>query len=189
MPFDMSPTPFHLRTTGQIIAQGGVIAYPTEAVFGLGCDPQNAQAVERILTIKQRDWRKGLILLAADVAQLYPWIALPPEKLATISTHWPGPSTWVVPASPNTPDWITGGRDEVAVRVTAHPVASAIARAARTVIVSTSANPARRPPARSVLAVRRYFGEQLDGVVAGPVDKRAQPTPIRHWRTGAWLRY
>lgn len=185
----MYPTPFHLRVTGQILSEGGIIAYPTEAVFGLGCDPLDEIAVERILTLKQRDWRKGLILLAADLQQLQPWISLPSEELARIGTHWPGPATWVVPASQNTPDWITGGRDEVAVRVTAHPVASAIAQAAHTAIVSTSANPAQRPPARSALAVRRYFGDQLDGVVAGPVDTRAQPTPIRHWRSGEWLRH
>lgn len=184
----MQPTPFHLRVTGQILSQGGVIAYPTEAVFGLGCDPLDAFAVERILTLKQRDWRKGLILLAADLQQLQPWISLPSEELARISAHWPGPATWVVPASQNTPDWITGGRDEVAVRVTAHPVAAALARAAHTAIVSTSANPAQRPPARNTLTVRRYFGDQLDGIVTGPVNTRAQPTPIRHWLTGDWLR-
>ncbi|OZB81712.1 MAG: tRNA threonylcarbamoyladenosine biosynthesis protein RimN, partial [Halothiobacillus sp. 13-55-253] len=120
----MHNTPFRLRQTGQILSQGGVIAYPTEAVFGLGCDPLDAIAVERILTLKQRDWRKGLILLAANLEQLHPWISLSPEELAKISAHWPGPATWVVPASQNTPDWITGGRDEVAVRVTAHPVAA-----------------------------------------------------------------
>lgn len=184
----MLPTPFHLRTAGHIITQGGVIAYPTEAVFGLGCAPLDAMAVERILTLKQRDWRKGLILLAADIQQLQPWISLSPEELTRISTHWPGPATWIVPASQNTPDWITGGRDEVAVRVTAHPVAAALARAAHTAIVSTSANPAQRPPARNTLTVRRYFGDQLDGILSGPVNTRAQPTPIRHWHTGDWLR-
>lgn len=184
----MQPTPFRLRLIGQIITEGGVIAYPTEAVFGLGCDPLDAVAVERILTLKQRDWRKGLILLAADEQQLLPWIALSSAQRSAISAHWPGPSTWVVPARPDAPDWITGGRDEVAVRVTAHPIASAIARVAGTAIVSTSANPAEHPPARSALSVRRYFGDRLDGIVSGPVDTRGQPTPIRHWRTGDWLR-
>ncbi|MDD4965360.1 Sua5/YciO/YrdC/YwlC family protein [Halothiobacillus sp.] len=184
----MHNSPFRLRLTGQIVSQGGVIAYPTEAVFGLGCDPLDEIAVERILTLKQRDWRKGLILLAANLEQIHPWISLSSEELARISAHWPGPSTWVVPASQNTPDWITGGRDEVAVRVTAHPVAAALAQAANTAIVSTSANPAQRPPARSALAVRRYFDDRLEGILTGPVDTQAQPTPIRHWRTGDWLR-
>ena len=184
----MPNTAFHLRQIGQIITRGGVIAYPTEAVYGLGCDPLDALAVERILTLKQRDWRKGVILLAASLEQIRPWMALSSDQLDDISAHWPGPATWVVPASPQTPEWITGGRDEVAVRVTAHPVAAAIARVAGTAIVSTSANPAQRPPARSTLAVRRYFGDRLDGIVSGPVNLRAQPTPIRHWRTGDWLR-
>lgn len=171
-----------------MFSKGGVLAYPTEAVFGLGCDPLDASAVERILTLKQRDWRKGLILIAADLAQLAPWIEATATAMQRINTSWPGPATWILPASRQAPDWITGGRDEIAVRVTAHPIAAALTRAAGTALVSTSANPASRPPARSPLAIRRYFGDELDGIVHGEVNRRAQPTPIRHAETGRVVR-
>jgi L-threonylcarbamoyladenylate synthase len=179
---------FILNQARLIIQSGGVLAYPTEAVFGLGCDPANEHAVAHILKLKRRDWRKGLILIAADLSQLTPWAELPDQARHRIGLSWPGPATWVLPASAQTPDWITGGRAEVAVRITAHPIAAALARATGTALVSTSANPNHRPPARSALAVQRYFGHQIEGIVHGWVDHRAQPTQIRHALTGAVLR-
>ncbi|MHB8919860.1 MAG: L-threonylcarbamoyladenylate synthase [Halothiobacillus sp.] len=181
-------TAFQLRQARDTIHAGGVVAYPTEAVFGLGCDPENEYAVQKILALKQRDWRKGLILIAATVDQIRPWIDLPQEALAPISAHWPGAVTWVVPASAGAPDWITGGRKEIAVRITAHPVAAALAAAFGGALVSTSANPAASPPARGPLTVRHYFGQHLDLIMSGEVNHGAQPTPIRHWCTGEWLR-
>ncbi|HNI38217.1 MAG TPA: Sua5/YciO/YrdC/YwlC family protein, partial [Pseudomonadales bacterium] len=89
---------------------GGVIAYPTEAVWGLGCDPHHEEAVTQLLALKQRNWRKGVILIAADVAQLAPYLrGLPEEKLAVLHASWPGPNTWLVPNNGAAPAWITGG--------------------------------------------------------------------------------
>lgn len=182
------PSSHQSRHARQIIRQGGLIAYPTEAVFGLGCDPSNAEAVSRLLHLKQRDWRKGLILIAATADQLRPWVRMPAADWEKLTQTWPAPLTWVVPASHQAPDWITGGRSEIAVRVTAHPIAAALARDAGTALVSTSANPAQRPAARSVLAVRRYFGDNLDMTIAGSVNRHARPSAIRHWPDGQWLR-
>lgn len=182
------PSPYQLRHAHQLIRQGGVIAYPTEAVYGLGCDPTNAEAVQRLLQLKQRDWRKGLILIAASPDQLFPWVDLPAADWQKLNQYWPGPFTWVVPASAETPDWVTGGRPDIAVRVTAHPIAAQLARSTGMALVSTSANPAQRPAARTPLTVRRYFDDNLDLIVAGAVNQRARPTPIRHWPDGQWLR-
>lgn len=182
------PAPFQLRLSREFIQQGGVIAYPTEAVFGLGCDPSNPEAVLRLLALKQRDWRKGVILIAATIDQLQPWVDLTPAEWQQLSAQWPGPRTWVVPASAHAPDWITGGRPDIAVRVTAHPIAAELARYTGTALVSTSANPAQRPPARSSLAVRRYFDDRLDLIIPGTVNRQARPTSIRHWPDGQWLR-
>jgi len=182
------PTPFHRRLLRERVAAGGVFAYPTEAVYGLGCDPANPFAVARLLHLKHRDWRKGLILIAADRQQLLPWVSLDDSEWTELERQWPGPRTWVVPARPGTPDWITGGRDEIAVRITAHPTARALCHACDTALVSTSANPDGRPPARSPLMVRRYFHNRLDAIVTGQVDRHANPTPIRHWPDGQWLR-
>ncbi len=174
-----------------LIERGGVIAYPTEGVWGLGCDPRNEQAVMRILAIKQREVEKGLILIAADEAQLAPFVsmeALGEEQRAVVRATWPGAATWIVPASATAPRWITGMHDGIAVRVSAHPPVIALCTAFGGALVSTSANRAGNdaPTQRSgldpeVLAL-------LDGVLAGETGGLLQPTPIRDARSGAILR-
>lgn len=172
-------TPFQLRYAASLIRDGAVIAYPTEAVFGLGCDPGNAAAVQRILTIKQRSVKKGLILIAAEFAQLKPWL-LPLEDAdyAKVQATWPGPVTWLLPAQTDTPTWLRGVHTTLAVRVTAHPIVKALCRAAGTALVSTSANISQRPPARTRLAVRQYFGKQIDYIVPGTVAGAEKPSQI-----------
>jgi hypothetical protein len=114
-----------LRVAARVLANGGVVAYPTEAVYGLGCDPWDGMAVDRILRIKGRHRAKGLILIAADPAQLLPFVEpLPPGRMTEILATWPGPNTWLLPARPTTPAWLTGRFDTLAVRVTAHPLAA-----------------------------------------------------------------
>jgi L-threonylcarbamoyladenylate synthase len=168
---------------------GGVIAYPTEAVWGLGCEPRDRDAVEKLLDLKHRDWRKGLILIASDLDQLRPFFArLNHAQLKPALESWPGPHTWLLPASPEAPGWITGGRPLIAVRVTAHPTAAALCRAYGSALVSTSANLAGRAPARNALQVRRQFEGRIDYVVPGPLGGLSAPTPIRELETGRLLR-
>jgi L-threonylcarbamoyladenylate synthase len=164
---------------------GGVIAYPTEAVFGLGCLPRRRAAVARLLAIKRRSWRKGLILIAADVAQLAPYVVLPPEpQRSAVLASWPGPHTWILEARRDTPRWITGGRPSVAVRVTAHTCARELCRRVGDALVSTSANVSRRPPHRRLLQLRRDLGRRVDYVLAGALGGAERPTTIRDGRTG-----
>lgn len=177
-----------LRRAARIVREGGVLAYPTEAVFGLGCDPGCAPAVERILAIKGRPVASGFILIAASVAQLEGWIAPTPAERRRLESVTAEPVTWVVTAGPRASDVVTGGRPTVAVRVTAHPVAAALCRAAGMPLVSTSANVHGRPPACTALAARRQFGRLLDGVLAGATGGRVRPTEIRDARTGTVLR-
>jgi L-threonylcarbamoyladenylate synthase len=173
----------------RVVRAGGVIAYPTEAVFGLGCLPRERRAVMRVLKIKRRSWRKGLILIGADLAQLERYVVLPPEpRRAAVLATWPGPNTWVLDARADAPRWITGGRASVAVRVTAHPVAAELCRRAGEALVSTSANVSRRPPHRRSLTLRRDLGRSVDYVLTGPLGGLASPTPIRDGRTGRALR-
>lgn len=171
------------------IAEGGVIAYPTEAVFGLGCDPWSGVAFKRLLAIKGRSLKKGVILIAADFEQVRPCLDrryqhLWPQALAM----WPAPVTWILPCSAKVPRWITGGRTEVAVRVTAHPLSASLCRAVGGPIVSTSANRSGLPPLRDPVEVRRRLGKGLDGVVAGKVGGEHRPSTIFIGRTGAQLR-
>ena len=178
-----------IDTAARILAGGGVIAYPTEAVWGLGCLPGERAAVERLLAAKRRSWRKGLALIAADIDQLEPLVILPENGLrAEILAGWPGPVTWVLQARPGIPNWLSGGRDTLAVRVTDHPLARRLCARAASPLVSTSANRAGQPPLRRVLHVRREFRSEVDYILAGAVGGLSQPTSIRDGRTGAVLR-
>ncbi len=172
-----------------MLRRGGVVAYPTEAVYGLGCDPLNGLAVARLLALKGRSADKGLLLIAADLCQLGRFIGdLDAETRGRLAATWPGFVTWVLPARARVPRWLTGRHATVAVRVTAHPFAAALARAYGGALISTSANPSGKPPARDVLTLRRYFGRSLDYILSGPLGGEARPSVIRNGRTGAVIR-
>jgi L-threonylcarbamoyladenylate synthase len=172
-----------------LLRAGGVIAYPTEAVYGLGCDPTNEAAVLRILALKQRPVDKGLILIAADTRQLEPYIEpISLHQNPEVASTWPGPHTWLFLCRTGTPAWLTGTHDTLAVRVTAHPVAAGLCRAFGGAIVSTSANPAGADPARDAATVADYFDDEIDMVVDGTVDIKAQVSSIRDARTGQQFR-
>jgi len=174
-----------MLAAARTIRKGGLVAYPTEAVFGLGCDPRNTNALRRILRLKRRDASKGLILIASSFYQLRPYIAAAPEDvLARVRTTWPGPVTWLMPARPWVSQLLRGRHESVAVRVTAHPVAAALCRAAGMAIVSTSANISGGAPARTPGQVRARFGTRVDYVLSGPVDRTASPTRICDVLTG-----
>lgn len=184
----MTIRPSVLRAA-RVVRRGGVIAYPTEAVYGLGCLPRDAHAVRRVLAIKRRSARKGLILIGADFEQLARYVVLPPEpKRSEVLASWPGPHTWVLDARRGAPRFITGGHGSVAVRVTAHPLAAALCRAAGDALVSTSANLSRRPPYRSLPALRRALGHRVDYVLPGPLGGLERPTTIRDARSGRVIR-
>lgn len=171
------------------LRRGGIVAYPTEAVYGLGCDPANAAAVARLLELKQRPQSKGLILIAADEAALQRWLA--PIDAATgarIRPTWPGPTTWLMPAADDCPVNLRGEHETLAVRVTAHPVAAGLCRAWGGALVSTSANRSGGDPVRDADAARQLFGAGVDAVVEGAVGELERPTPIRDARTGQTLR-
>ncbi|MFQ2224187.1 Sua5/YciO/YrdC/YwlC family protein [Aeromonas enteropelogenes] len=173
------------------LRQEGVIAYATEAVFGLGCDPDSEPAVQRLLAIKQRPVEKGLILIAADLAQLQDYIdldQLSDEQRQRVEVSWPGPFTWIMPAKPNTPSWLTGQFDTLAVRVTAHPQVQALCRAFGKPLVSTSANLTGEEPARRVADIGELLASQLAYILPGEVGGQANPSEIKDARTGAIIR-
>jgi L-threonylcarbamoyladenylate synthase len=171
------------------LRSGGVIAYPTEAVFGLGCDPFDRAAVTRLFELKQRPTQQGVLLIAADFAQVETFIsAVPADALARARASWPGPHTWVFPRSAATPAWLAGGHDGIALRVTAHPLAAALCRAFGGALVSTSANRHGEPPARDSETVRSAFGTQLAYILDGPTGGLDRPTPIRDAVSGEVIR-
>jgi L-threonylcarbamoyladenylate synthase len=182
-------TRVHIDRAARIVLAGGVIAYPTEAVYGLGCLPQCGDAVLRLLAAKRRSWRKGLLLIGADLEQLERYVVLPPEPRRTeILAEWPGPVTWVLPARPPRLSWITGGRDSVAVRLTDHPLARALCARVGQAIVSTSANVTRRPPYRRLLPLRRTLSGAVDYILPGELGGLRGPTVIKDGRSLRVLR-
>ncbi|MGO1246210.1 MAG: Sua5/YciO/YrdC/YwlC family protein [Oceanisphaera sp.] len=173
------------------LRQGGVIGYATEAVFGVGCDPDNGDAVQRLLNIKQRPMDKGLVLVAADMSQLLPYLdlsALPQGRLAVILESWPGPNTWIIPAKPEVPSWLKGRFNSLAVRVSAHSQVHDLCLGFNKPLVSSSANKSGEPPARSVSELEQAMGRELDYILPGQTGGLANPSLIRDGITGAVLR-
>ena len=178
-----------IRNAARILRQKGIIAYPTEAVFGLGCLPEHTSAIERLLALKHRPEDKGLILIASDFSQLQPYLLpLQPEIYQRLAASWPGPSTWVLPAVSGASSLLTGKYDSLAVRVTAHPLVRMLCRQARSAIISTSANISGHAMSYSAFQVRKQFGDRLDYILNGPLGDRSKPTEIRDALSGRLIR-
>jgi len=174
-----------------LLARGGVVAYPTEGVWGLGCDPFDEAAVLRLLDIKQRPVGKGLILVAGAPEQLdaiVNWTRVPDTARVRVFDSWPGPNTWVVPARDDVPAWITGIHASVAVRVSAHPGVVALCAAFGGAVVSTSANLAGEPAALHRDTLDPRLLACIDGVLTGKTGGRTTPSTIRDALSGDVLR-
>lgn len=186
----MTPTkPRQLARAISVLRAGGVIACATEGVWGLACDPCNEAAVRRILDLKRRDADKGLILVAAEFAQVERYLRhVPADKLVEIRDSWPGPVTWIVPHRGELPVWITGVWPGVAIRVSDHLQLQALCLGFGGAIVSTSANPQGQAPARSAQMVRRYFGNRIDYLLPGALGGRRRPSEIRDALSGRIVR-
>ncbi len=185
----MSVGTWQLHRAVATLQRGGLIAYPTEAVWGLGCDPFNADAVQRLLDLKRRPMHKGLILVAADLSQLEPLLTgFSPAQREQLCQPGPRPTTWLLPHHNAVPGWITGEHESVAVRLTRHPLVAALCRQYGGMVVSTSANPSDMPPARDELAARRYFRSAVDCYLSGPTQGLAQASQIINFLTGERLR-
>ncbi|WP_064601516.1 L-threonylcarbamoyladenylate synthase type 1 TsaC [Photobacterium sp. J15] len=183
-----------MENLSQVVAalkQGDVIAYPTEAVFGVGCDPDNEQAVMKLLALKQRPVEKGLILIAADFEQLAPYVddsQLTDEQMQRIRATWPGPVTWVMPTKPGVPKFLTGQFDTIAVRVTDHPLVQELCRQFGKPLTSTSANLTGQEPGRTAEEVKQQLGEFLPAILQGETGGRDNPSEIRDAITGKVFR-
>lgn len=175
----------------QVLRAGGVIAYATEAVFGLGCDPQNGQALRRLLSLKERPAEKGLILIAADEQQLHHFLALPlvtEHMWQRVRASWPGPVTWLLPAAQTVSPLLRGEHETLAVRVSAHPQVRELCNAFGGALVSTSANLSGQPPAKTSDEVAAQFADVLDLILLGDTTGAAKPSEIRDAVTGKIIR-
>lgn len=171
------------------LRSGGVIAYPTEAVWGLGCDPLDQGAVARLFALKQRPVGQGVLLVGANFEQVSPFVGVcPPAAIERAKATWPGAHTWVFPRSALVPAWISGQHAGIALRVSDHPVTRALCAAFGAALVSTSANLHGQPVARDRSEVEALFGDSLEAIVDGELGGLEQATPIRDAITGEWLR-
>ncbi len=180
---------WHIREAARRITAGGIIAYPTETVYGLGCDPFNGPAVLRLIELKQRKIEQGVILIASDLSQLES-LLLPLDASARkrVAGRYPRPVTWVLPCPQEVPVWLRGKHESLAVRITRHPIAGALCARLGGPLVSTSANRHGGHPATTPLGVRRAFGDRLDYLLHGPVGADARPSEIRDGLSGKVLR-
>jgi L-threonylcarbamoyladenylate synthase len=179
---------WHIRLAAEAINRGGVVAYPCEAVYGLGCSPWNKQAIERLLLLKRRPVSKGLIVVTSNIGQLHSLVNFDKvESIGPILETWPGHVTWVLPASREAPGWLTGENSDLAVRVSAHPIIRALCDICGP-LVSTSANLTNTRSARSLMDVRNYFRDSLDYILPGDLGAEISPSEIREAKTGFILR-
>ncbi len=184
----MHRIPYPARRIAAHLRRGGLIAYPTESCYGLGCDPDNRSAVLRLLKLKQRPQRKGLIVIAESYRQvaryLRPLDAAEQQRLREGGAQ---AVTWLVPAHHSAPRWLRGAHDTLAVRITAHRQAAQLCRGVGNALVSTSANRSGQHPARTYAQCRRLFGRKV-WVLPGRVGKRKKPSTIRAWSDGKTIR-
>jgi L-threonylcarbamoyladenylate synthase len=185
----LPPNSLRLQAAVSALRRGGVIGCPTEAVWGLSCDPNNEGAVAHLLALKGRPVTKGLILVAATQGQIDFLLSdLTEQQRQTLAAGWPGPTTWLLPHRGRVPSWICGEHATVAVRVSNHPVVSALCTAWGGPLVSTSANRAGARPALEAFQVRRYFGDGLDYLLPGGLGAAGRPTSIRDLISGQFIR-
>ena len=171
------------------LKKDGVIAYPTEGLYGLGCNPFSQTAVMKLLEIKKRSVRRGLILVASDFSQIRPLITpLPSYAKAQVMETWPGPVTWLFPISEHAPSWIIGDHNTIAIRISNHPVIQGLCTIFDGPIVSTSANITGYPSIRDLRSIQICFSEKIDFIVQGSMGDLKDATPIRDALTGEEIR-
>ena len=180
-----------IEAAAQTFAEGGIIAYPTEAVFGLGCDPDNNSAIERLLSLKKRSADKGFILLASDYSQLQPYIdesAISEQQKVQILSRWPGAITQVLPINKNISPLLSGVYKTIAVRITQHPDVITLCRKTGKAIISTSANLSGQPAATTWQSVIQQFPTQLDYLIKTATLGNKSPSTIIDGITSKILR-
>lgn len=152
----------------RFLKMGGIVAFPTDTVYGLGCDHRSREAVARLYEVKGRLSRMALPLLLGSIGQIDEVVLEVPEAARQFAAKfWPGALTLVLKKRESVPDFISAGGDTIAVRVPAHPVPVALANGLGAPIVGTSANLSGQPSAFTAGEVCAYFGSRVDMVIDG----------------------
>lgn len=185
----MSTKPLVIQQASHCLKQGGIIAYPTESLFGLGCDPFNQQSVMRLLELKKRPIEKGLILVAANWQQIEELILpLPEQRLKLIKDSWPGFVTWLLPCTDKIPSWIHGQHQTVAIRISANPLIQQLCLDCQQPLVSTSANQHGQPALYDAQSIETVFANGIDYILQGEIELAGKASEIRDGLTGEIIR-
>lgn len=167
-----------IKKAAEIICGGGVVAFPTETYYGLGVDPFNPQALTKLFAIKKRSSAKPVLTLITGLDQLSLLTPEIPSLFLPLLPLWPAPLTLVFNALPSLPSILTGGTGTVAVRISPHPLATALVKACGQPLTATSANISGKPPALNAEDVRRYFGDSVDFVLDGGKTPGGKPSTV-----------
>ena len=168
---------FSIRHAAHIIRRGGIIAYPTDTIYGLGCDPYNQDAVARLKRIKQRPSHKQFILLAGDIDQIKPFTHLSKEQQKAITENIE-PTSWVVEARQNVPAWLVNDSNTITIRLCRQNDVQLLCHILGHAIISTSANLAGKTPARNALELHQNFHNTIDKIMANNQKLTAKPSKI-----------
>ncbi len=168
---------FSIRHAAHIIKHGGIIAYPTDTIYGLGCDPYNPDAVEKINLIKQRPLNKQFILLAGHINQVRPLILISKEQEKVITQN-ASPTSWVVNASKCAPAWLTDANGTLTIRISRHDDVQRLCHALGHAIISTSANISGKTPAKNSLDLHRYFHNKVDKILVSSKKQTGKASKI-----------
>lgn len=160
------------------VAAGGIICYPTEAVWGLGCHPRSEKAFTRLLALKQRPAEKGVILIAATLAQVRSYALVSDKLLPKISKAWHDGNTCILPKTADCPDYLCGQHDSIAIRLSHYQVVQALCLAAGTALVSTSANRHNQTIVSDITAAKQLFKRGVDYYLDAPLGAATKPSRI-----------
>lgn len=168
---------FSIRHAAHIINHGGIIAYPTETVYGLGCDIYNPDAIEKINIIKQRPLNKQFIILVGEIAQIRSLIEIN-DKEKSIIENTTEPTSWVIKASPLAPEWLTDDRNMLTIRISQNSLVKKLCHILGHGIISTSANISGKKPARTSLDLHNAFHDKVDKILVSNQKTFNKPSKI-----------
>ncbi len=156
-----------INRAAEVISSGGIVAYPTDTSYGLGCDPRNHDALHRLIAIKRRDRRLGFPLLFANVSQCESYHEFGNLEKVIVRIFWPGALTLIVDPRPEVPTHITSGRSSIAIRIPDHVIPRGIAKKIDGPIVGTSANRSGGPSPFNLAVAIDQLGDEVDLYIEG----------------------
>ena len=168
---------FSIRHAAHVINSGGIIAYPTDTIYGLGCDPYDADAVARLSDIKSRSALKQFILLAGHIEQIKAFVDLTEDQQQKITQNKEATS-WVIKANKHTPAWLLNKDKTVTIRLSKHSDVKKLCHILGHAIISTSANLSGQRPARNALELHQRFHSSIDKIMASNEKLTARPSKV-----------